>query len=132
MKRYALILMILCQVISLSGCAVYMAANQPDKKDLSVLEVGTPRKAVIAELGRPIETWTDETDARHDIYRFRQGYSKGAKTTRAVVHGVADVLTLGVWEVVGTPTETIFDGEIISVEIIYTPRMVIESTQILK
>ena len=35
---------------------------------------------------------------------------KFAKAGRAVFHGAADVLPLGLWEVAGTPTESAFDG----------------------
>ena len=34
-----------------------------------------------------------------------QGYRKGVKVARAIGHGAADVMTLGLWEVVGRPTE---------------------------
>ncbi|PAW80555.1 MAG: hypothetical protein B9S33_18255 [Pedosphaera sp. Tous-C6FEB] len=102
----------------LSGCSVFMAAKQPPKKDLTVLNVGTPRNVIIAELGSPVHTETKD-GLRMDIYNFVQGYSKGAKAGRAVFHGAADVLTLGLWEVVGTPTEGTFDGNRMSVEVRY-------------
>jgi hypothetical protein len=54
-----------------------------------------------------------------DVFSFTQGYSKGAKTGRAVFHGAADVLTLGLWEVVGTPTEAVFDGRQVAFEVTY-------------
>ncbi len=95
-----------------------MAAKQPPKKDLSVLTVGTPRNVLIAELGSPVHSETKE-GLRIDVYNFVQGYSKGAKAGRAVFHGAADVLTLGLWEVVGTPTEATFDGNRMSVEVRY-------------
>ena len=40
----------------LTGCSVFMAAKQPPKKDLTVLNVGTPRNVLIAELGSPVHT----------------------------------------------------------------------------
>ena len=54
-----------------------------------------------------------------DVFNFVQGYSKANKTARAVGHGVADVMTLGLWEVVGTPVEGIANGEINQVEVWY-------------
>jgi hypothetical protein len=36
-----------------------------------------------------------------------------------VLHGAADVLTLGLWEVVGTPIEGYANGTKVSVEITY-------------
>jgi len=44
------------------------------------------------------------------VYKFRQGYSQPAKISRAVLHGAADIVTVGLWEVVGTPTEYVFSG----------------------
>jgi outer membrane protein assembly factor BamE (lipoprotein component of BamABCDE complex) len=103
---------------ALSGCSVYKAVNQPEKKNLSVLSSGTPRMQVIAELGAP--TWSEERNGEKvDLFTFKQGYSKGAKTGRALFHGAADVLTIGMWEVVGTPIETVADGTDMKVEITY-------------
>ena len=116
MKK-ALIVSGLC-IYLLTGCSVFMAAKQPPKKDLTVLNVGTPRNMLIAEFGSPVHTEVKE-GLRMDVYNFVQGYSKGAKAGRAVFHGAADVLTLGLWEVVGTPTEATFDGNRMSVEVRY-------------
>ena len=95
-----------------------MAANQPDKKDLGVLKSGTPRSAVLGELGTPIET-TMRSGAKVDVFAFTQGYSGVEKGGRAVLHGAADVLTLGLWEVVATPLEGYANGTKVSLEVIY-------------
>jgi hypothetical protein len=87
-----------------TGCSVYMAAKQPDAKDLSVLKPGIHRSRIIAELGAPI--WSGEKDGdKADVFVFKQGYSGAARTARAVFHGTADVFSLGLWEVISTPTE---------------------------
>ena len=104
--------------LNLSGCAVYMAANQPDKKDVGVLTTGNARVAVIAELGMPVQT-TMKDGAKVDLFSFTQGYSGLEKGGRAVLHGAADVLTLGLWEVVGTPIEGVANGTKVSVEVTY-------------
>ena len=67
-----------------------------------------------------------------DVYSFRQGYSTGVKTSRAVFHGVADVFSLGLWEVVGTPTEMIASGHDIKVEITYDKDDRVEQANYLK
>ncbi len=101
-----------------SGCSVVMATKQPDKKDLSVLEKGTPRNMVVAELGTP--SLTEEKDgSKIDTFKFTQGYSTVSKTGRAFMHGVADLLTLGLWEVVGTPIEAIATGTDMTVVVTY-------------
>lgn len=100
------------------GCAVYMAANQPSEKNLALLKPGTPRNLVVAEFGAPV-TSENKAGARHDVIKFKQGYSTGAKAGRAVLHGAADVVTLGLWEAVGTPVEGHFNGDEMSAEVVY-------------
>ena len=95
-----------------------MAAKQPDKKDVELFAAGTPRNLLIAEFGAP--TQTNEINGKtHDIFTFVQGYSKGAKVGRAFFHGAADVLTAGLWEVAGTPIESVADGTEMAYEISY-------------
>ena len=105
--------------MSLVGCSVYMAANQPPAKNVDLFKVGTPRSALLAEFGYPTSTETKADGKKYDIYRFTQGYSGGAKAGRAVLHGVADVLTLGLWEVIGTPVEAVNDGDLTAYEVSY-------------
>jgi len=101
------------------GCSVFMAANQPSKKDVSVFNVGTPRARVIAEAGQPVHTKENADGTITDTFSFIQGYSSGNKAGRALFHGAADVLTLGLWEVVGTPVEAIATGTKVQVEVQY-------------
>jgi hypothetical protein len=82
---------------------------------------------VIAEFGQPIATDTDKDGKKVDTFAFVQGYSKGGKTARAVGHGVADVLTLGLWELVGTPTEAAFDGTKVSYQVTYDEKNKVEN-----
>lgn len=102
----------------LTGCSVYMAANQPPAKNVDLFKVGTPRSALLAEFGYPTSTETRD-GKKYDIYRFTQGYSGGAKAARAVGHGVASVLTLGLWEVIGTPIEAVNSGDLTAYEVGY-------------
>jgi hypothetical protein len=100
------------------GCSVYKAVNQPEQKDISVLHKNAVRANVIAELGEPV--YTEKTEkGRMDIFKFTQGYSEGVKTSRAVFHGTADVLTLGLWEIVGTPVESVYSGHDVRLEAHY-------------
>ena len=101
-----------------TGCAVNRAAHQPSLKNTSVMNSGAQRDLVIAEFGPPISSEPFE-GGRKDIYTFIQGYSKGAKAGRAFFHGAADVLTIGLWEIVGTPIEGSFDGKKMTVRVTY-------------
>ncbi len=124
-------LLLITSMPCLSGCAVYMAANQPMKKDLNLLKSGVPRDAVLSELGAPIST--EEVAGRKvDIFKFTDGYSQGNKTVRAVGHGAMDVLTLGLWEVVGTPTEAIANGREVAVKVTYDEKLKVDQVVYLK
>lgn len=115
----------------ISGCAAIKASRQPDKKDIAVLHQGVPRTHVIAELGKP--EWTRERDgAITDVFSFRQGYSKGVKASRALVHGAADVVTGGLWEVVGIPAETLADGTQVQVVVTYDDVENVKAVQVIK
>ncbi len=110
----------------LQGCAVKQAMEQPDKKDVSVFAVGTPRYRIIAEVGKPVETKVAEDGTKIDVFSFVQGYSKGAKAARAFGHGVMDVATLGLWEVIGSPTEAIASGDKVIVRVYYDKNDLVE------
>jgi hypothetical protein len=102
-----------------SGCSVYMAAFQPGVKDVDLLKVGTSRDALIAEFGEPVLSGVDGDGREYDKFSFTQGYSTAVKISRTLFHVAADVLTHGLWEVVGTPIEATFDGQEITYEVTY-------------
>ena len=115
-NRYGTLLCVLV-MLSTSGCSVFMAAKQPGQKNVALFKEGTPRTMLLAEFGYPI-TETRE-GKKYEIYTFKQGYSSGAKAARAVFHGAADVMTLGLWELVATPAESIFTGTDMAFEVSY-------------
>lgn len=115
----------------LPGCAVVKATQQPDKKDLSILNPGVSRTHVIAELGAPV--WSEQRQAgMTDVFAFKQGYSKPVKAGRALAHGAADVFTFGLWEVVGVPVETLADGTPVQLEVRYDGNGLVESVQVIR
>lgn len=71
------------------------------------------------DLGQPISSETDSQGNKIDVFQFKQGFDAPTKAARALVHGVADVFTLGLWEVVGTPAEAIFSGKEMAIKITY-------------
>ena len=122
---------VLAAIFFICSCSVYMAANQPAKKDLTVLKEGIHQSAVRAELGQPV--WSGEEDGcQCDLYKFKQGYSKGSKAGRAIFHGLADVFTLGLWEVVGTPVELIASGTDTTVKVFYDKDLKVVRVQTLE
>lgn len=109
---------LLVSILNTTGCSVFMAAKQPDKKDTKMLVVGVPRATVLSELGAPIST-VQKNNETIDIFSFKQGYGKAAKFGRTMFHGVADIATLGLWEIIGTPVESSFDGNNVAYQITY-------------
>ena len=125
------LVIIAVSLMSLAGCSVFMATNQPDYKDLSVLDVGVDRSNVVAELGAPV--LAEEREGKKvDVFVFKQGYSKGNKVGRALFHGVADVFSLGLWEVIGTPTEAIANGREMKAEVFYDQNNKVEKVNYLQ
>ena len=100
------------------GCAVHSAANQPDEKDINLLRAGTPRAMILGEFGTPVNTEIRD-GKKTDIFSFIQGYSTLTKSGRAFFHGAADVMTLGLWELIGGSVEGAYDGEKVSFQVTY-------------
>ncbi|HET7062284.1 MAG TPA: hypothetical protein VFI43_08920 [Nitrosospira sp.] len=113
------------------GCAPYMAAKQPGAKNLELFKTGTPRNALLAEFGAPAVS-ENRNGTQHEIFRFVQGYSTAARTSRALLHGVADVATFGLWEVVGTPAEAVFSGDEMAYDVTYDKNDRVDQVTILK
>lgn len=110
--------LLIAGIFNTTGCSVFMAAKQPEKKDTKMLVTGVPRAVVLAELGAPISTVRNNEEIT-DVFSFKQGYGKAAKFGRTVFHGVADIATLGLWELIGTPIESGFDGNNVAYQITY-------------
>ena len=110
LKRFILSALLFTLLIPVSGCSVFMAAKQPEKKDIGLFKVGVSRITLISEFG-PTVISEYKDDKKIEIFKFVQGYSTGAKAGRAFFHGAASVVTLGLWELVGTPTEITFNGD---------------------
>lgn len=131
MKPMIALLAIACVALTGAGCSVAMAAHQPARKDVKVFSQGVPRSLVVAEVGAPITTEM-KAGKRVEVYAFTQGYSKAARVSRTIGHGAADVLTLGLWEAVGTPTEAAFNGKRVVYEVTYDAADRIEQVVVLK
>lgn len=130
-RRVIAALLMACLTIALTGCAAVKATRQPPKRNMGVLDRGSPRTHVIAELGTPV--WNEKRgDEMIDVFTFRQGYTDTNKAARAMVHGAADVATFGLWEVVGLPAETLADGTDVQVAVHYDQGETVERVEIIK
>lgn len=126
-----LFLLIIPVVAASAGCSIIHAAKLPPKRNMDVLCMGTPRSNVVAEFGTPVSSEVHDK-TRTDVFAFKQGYSKPVKAGRMVAHGAADILTYGLWELVGTPSELYFDGTDVQLSVNYDATDKVESVDILK
>ena len=109
------------------ACSVGKASRQPDLKDLSVLDEGTPRGIVIGELGRAASS-TEKDGKRVEVYNFTQGYHPATKAGRAGFHFAADVFTLGLWELLADPIEETYAGTEMSAVVTYDEKDHVETS----
>lgn len=118
-RTYSVLLLIMLPAFLMlhSGCSVGMAAMGKEPMNTSIVYPGVPRPAVLARLGKPETSIKDEEGNYIDSYIIVKGNEPS--TGRAVVHGTLDVLSLGLWEIVGTPFEMIEGVETKSSLIIY-------------
>ena len=105
---------------SLSGCSVYMEATRPTPVELDEYQIGQTRDSVLERLGAPENTAKESDGASCDFYKlYTKGYGAGGKIPLAVAEGAADVFTLGLAEIVLTPTEGVTKNEKHPVAICY-------------
>ena len=70
--------------------------------NISALAVGQSRGLVILNLGQPTKPWLAD-NKRTDVFELERGNQQSLG--RATGHAVMDRLTLGGWELIGTPIE---------------------------
>jgi hypothetical protein len=108
-----------------SGCSVYMAASGDKEPNLGAFGVGSTRGQVEQQLGAAKASTTLENGDRQDLYEYTLENEKSPG--RAIGHGVMDVLTLGIWEVVGTPIEAGNQGNKRALKVLYGPDSKVKS-----
>lgn len=92
-------------VALLPGCAPVMEAMRPDPVDLSQFVPGESHTQVIAAVGAPVTTVADKGHSC-DVYKlYTRGLNGIGKGAIAAGEAAADVLTLGLSEVLFTPAE---------------------------
>jgi hypothetical protein len=96
---------IILMALSVQACSPFMEADRPNPVRLSQFPIGESRMDVLSKIGGPLST-TQDSGNSCDIYKlYTTGPSKGGKTAIAAGEAVADVFTLGLAEVIFTPTE---------------------------
>ena len=113
-------LVLILSFAALTACSVVQATSGPESKNLSVLDPGTERFLVLAELGQPLVTDEDSAGRKFDIFKFRQGQHGAVKAGKAVAYGAAAIMTLGLSEVITSPVEgAAGKGAIMKFQVVY-------------
>lgn len=114
--RLPLLLVLAVMAQLATGCSVGMALSGEQQPDLSVLKVGADRMEIEAQFHQP-KSQVPLPDGRTEAtYLYEVGNEPSAG--RAALNAGMDILTFGVWEVVGTPIEAI-QGEEMQVVVVY-------------
>lgn len=100
------------------GCSVGMSLSGKPDPNLGIVKSGASRGEVELQLGEPVATIQEDGGCTRCLYEYSQG--KNPSAGRAIAHGAMDVLTLGLWEIAGTPIEG-FKGTKRRIQIVYGP-----------
>ena len=103
MRTALLVGAVLFLALPMQACSVVMAVSGDKDPNLAVLQVGAARGLIELELGKAVEQHVAADGTTTCKYEYTIGNAPSGG--RAVAHGVMDVLTLGLWEIVGTPVE---------------------------
>ena len=106
-RRYRLLAIVALGMLlpGLQACSVGMALSGEEAPNLAACRVGAPRSDIEVQLGPPVSVTTLPDGAQACTYEYQVG--NAPSPGRAVAHGAMDVLTFGIWEVVGTPVEAV-------------------------
>lgn len=114
----AKISVLLSVILLTTNCSVMMAARGEREPNLGAFNVGASRAQVEAQLGKAKSSATLPDGTRLDTYTYVIGNEPSAG--RAVAHAVMDVLTLFIWEIIGTGIEASEQGETKQIMVTYT------------
>lgn len=94
-------------LINISGCSVYKASCN---EGIDVIDIKDCRqKTALLTKGMECIDSKEENGKYIEIYRAKSRKT-GLNYVRAVGHGALDVMTCGLWEVVGTPVEGVISN----------------------
>jgi outer membrane protein assembly factor BamE (lipoprotein component of BamABCDE complex) len=94
--------LVVITLLSCSGCSMAMALSGEKDVKLSDLRMGMDRGAVIQILGTPKGSEFYQ-GYNYDLFEVVRGNKPSA--LRALGHGMANAVSLGMWEIFGTSIE---------------------------
>jgi hypothetical protein len=94
------------------GCSVYMEATRPTPVDLAEFTPGESRLSVLEDVGAPVTTTKDHDGNTCDLHLlYITGYGDPVKVPLAILEGAADFFTIGLAEIILSPTESVTRNE---------------------
>jgi hypothetical protein len=104
-------------------------ATRPTPVDLNDYREGMSRDAVLEKLGAPDSTAVESDGTSCDLYKlYTRGYGAGGKIPIAIAEGAADFFTLGLAEIILTPTEGVTKNEKHPVTFCYSGQKLVRIT----
>ena len=104
---YSKFAMLVLTAIMMSSCSVYMAAKK-EGASLSDVQAARTRGGIIALGAEVISSEKNEQGNLVETYKVKKARGSAG---RALMHGLLDVSTLGLWEAVGTPVEAVINED---------------------
>ena len=125
---------LLLVVALLSGCSVAMSASRSKYKgDPTMIQVGADRAVIESTFGSPNMTTSIGNGSTKAIYKIDpDAHREGTRNAAVAGHVVADVLTLGLWEAVGTPMEIAAQDKLTTYIVVYGANDKIKSVEVVK
>ncbi len=104
-------------LVSLSSCSVIMASNKSGTGINTVQAANTRGQIIATGAATIINTETDSKGNTIETYKIQK--EKGS-IARAVMHGILDISSFGIWEAFGIPIEVVLNKkEYFAVRITY-------------
>ena len=111
------IFLLIIMVFFFTSCGLSNVVNRGEYIDQTSIQPDIPRKELLARYGSPIDAREDENGCKIDVFRCPQGEKTSGKAVKGLSILVADVLTLGLTEIIFTP---VTDGKkYVTFEVIY-------------
>lgn len=122
------IIFLLLSLTVLSSCSVVMAARK-DGVSVEKVQASRTRGQILATGPTVVSSDLLPSGQIVEVYQFQKERGSAA---RAFMHGLLDVSTCGLWEVVGTPIEAIADQkEYYTIRITYDENEVVQVVELM-
>lgn len=112
----------------LASCSVIMAAKK-DGTTIEKVQSCRNRSQFLALGGTVVHSERTVESELIETYQFKKEQGSAA---RALMHGVLDVSTLGLWEVIGTPVEVCMsDKTCFSIKVYYDKNDIVKKMELM-